>query len=310
MKNKILRRTFIGIAAGLLLCAILLCGCSDVATSVIPFQSRAVALLPPAETMDKLEIQKKPQAYTRKNLFDLIGGEAEFFFSYGYRASAAAEYVPVGPPREIIHAHVYDMGRHLNAFGIYSNYSNPDGEFFNLGADASFYKNTLVFYKGNFFVRVFSHSHSKKLQNIVKGLAAEIEKNIHGKTTPPKTLKLLPADGLVAHSKRYITGGVLGYAPLRKGVTADYIVKGQKVTAFICSYWEPFSALDALSKMQKLNQSSPFVSPKIKGTICHKDLGAPGVFIFCAKGSRLIGIKGLEKKEDGVELLRKIIDNL
>lgn len=288
---------------GWLVLEVFLAGCASL-------PARNVSYLPSGERLNTLEIQKGPDRYDGKNLYDLMDGEAEVFLSYGYRSAEAAEYVVAGQPQEKIYARIFDMASHFNAFGIYSSFINPEGEHYKLGAQGFFSRNTLIFYKGKYFIQVFSSSQSREITEHIKDLGARIEKNIKGDTAPPSALNLLPDENLVLHSKMYVPEGVLGISPLRGGVIGRYVVEGREVTAFICTYTEPTSAQDALFKILKQLDAYSFDSDRIKGKLFARRLKSSGEIIFCKKGRHIIGIKGLEKKEDGLPLLRKLFKKL
>ena len=158
--------------------------------------------------------------------------------------------------------------------------------------------------------QVSSDVPSREVAQRIKDLGAEIAGEVKGETEPPSRLNLLPDEGLLAHSMKYIPEGVLGYSSLRNGITGRYVMEGREVTAFICSYWEWLSAGDALSKLLKEVEGRPFENEKIKGKLYETKLENGRLLIFCKRGRHIIGVKGVDKREDSLPLLRKIIEKL
>ena len=293
-----------GLAAiGLFMVGLCLLGCGSIPGRMPP-------LLPLTEELENLEIQEGPHYYSAQDLEELIDREAEFFFSYGCRGAQAAEYTPADRPHEKIYACIFDMGTPMKAFGIYSSFTAPEGEFYKLGTEACFLENSLFFYKGRFFAEVSSDVPSREVAQLIKDLGAEIAGEVKGETEPPSRLNLLPDEGLLAHSMKYIPEGVLGYSSLRNGITGRYVMEGREVTAFICSYWEWLSAGDALSKLLKEVEGRPFENEKIEGKLYETTLENGRLLIFCKRGRHIIGVKGVDKREDSLPLLRKIIEKL
>ena len=281
----------------------LLAGCAGV-------QARKASLLPAANLPHQLELQKAPVWYDRKNLDRLLGGEAEFFLSYGFRFLETGEYSWSESPRDVIRAGVFNMGNHLNAFGIFSSSINDRGSFYKIGAEGFFHENSLVFYKGKYFVRVYSQSPSEVSAEKVKNLASLIDTRIKGDTKPPSMLALLPDSDLIANTKRYVAEGVLGYPPLKNGITGRYIIGGREATAFVCSYWHWPFALDALSRLLKDLQPDSFEDQDLRKKIYVKDLGTSGFFVFCSRGKYIFGIKGAKSEKEGMQFLRILADRL
>jgi len=286
-------------ATALFVLGLCLAGCSSIPGRMPPY-------LPLTEELENLVIQEGPRYFSAADLEQLIDREAEFFFSYGCRGAQAAEYVPAGSPNRKIYAYVFDMGAPMNAFGIYSSFTAPEGEFYKLGVEGCFLDGSLFFYKDRFFGEVSSDVRSAEMAELIKDLGAEIAGNIKGAAEAPARLNMLPSEGLLAHSVKYIPEGVLGYSPLRNGIMGQYVIEGQEATGFICSYWEWLSAGDALSKLLKEVEGRSFESKKMKGKLYETKLENGGLLIFCKKGRHIIGVKNVEKREDSLGLLRKM----
>ena len=292
----------------ILLMLYLILGCLSAGCAAM--QPRKVPVLPAANLPNALELQKPPAWFGRKDLYELMGGEAEFFLSYGFRLLETAEYASAEAPRDMIRAEVFNMGDHLNAFGIYSCSLDGASRFYKIGAEGSFQEHSLVFYKGKYFVRIHSQSASESSSEKVKNLASLIDMKIKGDTRPPSMLGLLPGSDLVAHTERYIPEGVLGYPPLKNGITGNYVIAGREVTVFVCSYWHWPFALDALSRLLKELQPDSFQDKEAGRKIYSKDLGPSGFLIFCSKGKYIIGMKGPRSEKEGTQFLRTLLDRL
>ena len=84
-------------------------------------------------------LEGKVETYSREDLYKHINGEAEMYLPYGFEVLTAA-YFGMAPgtaseARTSMEIDIFKMRTLLDAFGIYSNYRDPDGEAVKAGAD-------------------------------------------------------------------------------------------------------------------------------------------------------------------------------
>ena len=94
------------------------------------------------------------QVYDKDNVFDLINGEAERFFPYGFQQVAATTYTLGASPPRSLEAEVYRMGSKLDAFGIYSQFCDTEAEYLEVGVEGFRNDYQLLFFQDCFFVRL------------------------------------------------------------------------------------------------------------------------------------------------------------
>jgi hypothetical protein len=110
------------------------------------------------------------------------------------------------------------MGKVLHAFGIFARFRTevrPAG----IGLDSDLGDNTLLFYKGNYFVMIYC---TESNPQIMKALGEAVSTRIAGSSEPPKELHYFPATGLKPGSIQYLPEALLGLRFLKRGFQATY----------------------------------------------------------------------------------------
>jgi hypothetical protein len=157
------------------------------------------------------------KAYTEDNLFELINGEAELYWPYDFQRCWARDYVKEDGR---VMAHVFLMGSHLDAFGIYSTYrQEPDEEA--IGAGSSGDGLQLVAYKGPYFVRIQGAGEfGGDPQPTLRACGGAIAALLDGAESPPEELERILVEGVDAGSVQYIADSLLGYEFFKEGLMA------------------------------------------------------------------------------------------
>ncbi len=190
--------------------------------------------LPTPGFTDGWLVDGKIVAYTEKDLYKHINGEAELYYPYGFKALATVLYTKAQGASGGIGADIYEMGSLLDAFGIYSRYRDPDADRIDVGAEGFVNESQLLFYKDRYFVRLSALGDADPDRSLFLSCAKAIAARIPGASTPPAALGMLNVPGLVPGTETYIALNVLGYAFFRKGLTADAkIDDGTKARIFV-----------------------------------------------------------------------------
>lgn len=251
-----------------------------------------------------------PQSYTRKTLFERINGQAELFFQYGFQRSVFALYQHRERAQHQIEVDIYDMGNTVQAFGIFSRFRNEDrpGGF---GLDSYLDEHSAFFYKGRYFVLL--HAVESDRDGLAQ-FARLIASKISDPTLPPKEIGFFPEDGLKPGSIQYFPKGLMGKEFLRRGFRGTY-TDGEKESHLFLSIFkdsrEAANGLKAfqedLSKRGKVSSEkvSPFESRALKGEDPYQ-----GKVIVLQKGLYLVGAVGVEKEEEAVIRLKKLIEKI
>ena len=163
--------------------------------------------------------QGEPSTYEAFNLWELINGAADLFLSYGFETVTVQNFSAGEVTASIA---VYDMGRPLNAFGIYRTEAPPDAAALPVGTEAVVsppYQCLLL--KDRYYVKVET-SEGEIDQATGESLVTAIAGALPGEAVLPPEFAVLPLDGMVTGSSRYTRESVYGLAELDECVHATY----------------------------------------------------------------------------------------
>ena len=191
-----------------------------------------------AKTLDllpKLEgwaFSEDPVLYGPESLFEYINGAAEAFIGYDLIDAAVGQYKqPTGTAS--LTAEVYDMGKPLNAFGIYTTERYPESRFLPLGVQGYIEEGTLNFLAGRYYVKLLVFGLDAETGQILREAGAKIARAIGPESGLPPLVRAFPAEGLVARSEKYIKKNFMGYEFLSNGYVATYRAGGKDLEGFI-----------------------------------------------------------------------------
>lgn len=246
-----------------------------------------------------------PASYNSANLYELVDGEAELYFPYGFKRVIAITYASPSDPKDTIEAEVYEMGSTLDAFGVYSNYRDVDTKPVQLGTDGFAGSTQAMFYQERFFVKMrargTSQANRQALMPCAQGLSARLPKN----TPAPEELELLKYPGLVERSQQYIAQSLLGYDFFSNGVICDTASTYAGAKAFVVIEVTTKTARQALDRYVEYLKSSnatyswrdmPYGKVLLAKDPLHKGVLARQV------GSVVIGVAKLSTPEAGFAL--------
>jgi hypothetical protein len=191
-----------------------------------------------AKTLDllpKLEgwsFSEDPVLYGPESLFEYINGAAEAFIGYDLIDAAVGQYKqPTGTAS--LTAEVYDMGKPLNAFGIYATERYPESRFLPLGVQGYIEEGTLNFLAGRYYVKLMAYEAGDKTESVLQAAAADILRRIGDPGGFPALLGAFPAEGRLANTEKYILKSFLGLEFLKNGLLAAYKGGAGDYEAFI-----------------------------------------------------------------------------
>lgn len=255
----------------------------------------------------------KPETFTRKTLFHRIDGQAELFFKYGYQKSVFGTYQNKGNPDQQIELDIYDMGQVIQAFGIFSRFRSEERPI-GVGLDSFIDDQTVLFYKGRYFVMIFStQPHSPFL----KPMASLVASRIADPSPPPREIALFPKERLKAGSIQYLPEGLLGRTFLGRGFQGTYLsqppmegegkVEVKEAKLFIALFKNALGAQRALTlyrdDLLKKGKIHQFTSEMLKG-----EDGYQGKVFVVPRKNFLFGAIGFDE-EEGNRLLNQFLKN-
>ena len=269
-------------------------------------------LLP--DSPDTGEWQLKGEHFhTPDDLYNYINGAADLFLSYGFVELAGGTYRYGADKQGTVIVDIYDMGKKLNAFGIFQSKRDPEVTLLDIGAGAIGSEKYVFFYKDRFYVEIQSFVLSEKGSSAALKMAREVESKIPGDSSPPAELTYLPLVDRVSGSVLYITGGILGHGFLDRGLLCDYRVGDEAVQAFIAFFPSPDQAVKAL------NQYKNYIDKSGEKWETRKDFGENSftaqepyhkTILVAQQGPFVVGIADLPRVQKGEALLKRILNTI
>ena len=227
------------LSAGILLAAALLCFALP-ASAAAP--AAITSLLPSPGFSEGWITDGKKETFGPENLYQHIDGEAELFMPYGFEALAFSLYVTAKDPNTALAVDIYRMRSPLDAYGIYSNYRNPDAGIVNVGAEGFAGDTQLMFYQDRYFVEITASGTGTPDRKVFEACARAIAGKLPGPAVKPEEITLLNAPQVAVRTEKYIAESVLGYAFFKKGLTAEASVNGKTAKAFVVLSDSPAAA--------------------------------------------------------------------
>ena len=224
---------------------------SESAPAPIPagVQERLAKLLPePAEA--GLKPARERQFYS-SDLYRYIDGAADAFLGFDLVAMIHQEYKTKDAD---ITLDIYDMGKPLNAFGIYAAERSPSYHFLSLGAEGYVSDFILNFFQSEFYVKVSAFSNDGKSASDLMPWAQAISARIGVEKSMPAALSILPGEHRVAHSEKFVNKSPLGHDFLSPAIEATYLIEGKPVLLLISK------ASDAAGAAERVHQLRDFFS--------------------------------------------------
>lgn len=204
-----------------------------------------------------------PETFTRDTLYEHINGEAELYLPYGLD-SAAAGYYKAGERSKVgLAIDIYRMGSPLDAFGIYSNYRNPEGETVQVGVEGEISPTQLLFFQDRYFVRINSSGREPPAREAILACAQAVSEKLPPSSWPQE-LALIQAPGIASRTEKFVAESLLGYRFFPHGLTAEASLDGTPVKLFVVTAGSPASAAACLDQYaDSLRQSG--ITPSVEG---------------------------------------------
>jgi len=237
--------------------------------------------------------------YNRENLWEYIDGAADLFLSYGFEQLTSQEF---SKDSLIVVVDVYDMGKPLNAFGIYSAERPAKAKRRTVGTEAVIsppYQALMV--KDRFYIKV-NVSEGKLNDAIAYALLRQIAKILPGLKNYPQEFSLLPGNGLVPFSYNYSKKNFSGLSELNNCISAEY--QSEEYGQYTC-----FAAVGP--EKEKVEAMWKTISEKWKkdaanDAVYYRKIPYKGYVGVIRKNNTIMGISGIAKKERLLKMLERL----
>jgi len=144
--------------------------------------------------------EPEDRLFDPETIFEYIDGGGELYNAYNMQKCLSRRYAnPDGPA---IVMDIFDMGSSGDAFGVFTH--DQEGELLEIGQGGLYKSGWLRFWKGRFFISLYSEAESAVAEKAVRKLATVVSSRIKDKGPKPQILSLLPGEGFRPESVRYL----------------------------------------------------------------------------------------------------------
>jgi hypothetical protein len=218
------------------------------------------------------------QAYDRDNLYDLVNGQADSFFVYGFEQVHVQTYE--GNAGGQVRVEIWHMDTASNAYGLFTMLRS--GEPVSIGNSGDADPGRRVdFWQDRAFVRVFSFAPEDAAT--LESFAREVSSALPSGGELPGLIERLPREGLTERSEVFFhqetsiqdqlwLGGqnILSLGPKTNAVLAQYLIDEAAAWLLLVQYPEDAAAaaaLEALTGNQFDNLSAARVEEGLLGAV-------------------------------------------
>lgn len=169
--------------------------------------------------------------YSADNLYEKINGKAEQYHDYNVVGLQTVTFVEKDGNR-FADLYVYDMGKPINAFGIFSAIRSPGENPVDLGQDG--YKSDgYFFWKGKYYVQVVLSDSGEDIENFALKLAKDVASKIDKLPLEIWVSDKFPEENLVPNSIQYFKKEALNLSFLNDVYVSIYEKDGTEIKAFL-----------------------------------------------------------------------------
>ncbi len=246
--NKILR------LSGFLLILLLLAGCGSQSAALTDF-------LPKAGAIPNWTLTEQARVYNRENLFDMVDGQADAYFVYGFEQVATQRYQNAAGA--ILEVAIWQLATPADAYGLFTFGRAGEPAVIGNEGDADPGRR-LVFWQDRYWVQVYGRQQLPDAD--LQAFAHAVATALPAGGERPALVSRLPKDGLIErgfiffHEEISIQtdiwlGGtnILGLSPQTNGILARYDLDGVMALLLLIQYPDAKAAttgLDALKAGQ------------------------------------------------------------
>jgi len=182
------------------------------------------------------ETLAKAEVYNSENLYEKINGKAPLYIESSFEKLFTQRFASRDNEDLWMELFVFDMAGARNAFSVFSTQRRPDADAVSLFHTSFGYRtgNALYFVHGKYYIELVGSSQSgelfKAITEVAKKTASELAVDKVGRITE---LGLFPPDNIVEGSIKLYLANAFGFEGLTDTFTAQYVIDGQTITAFL-----------------------------------------------------------------------------
>lgn len=182
-------------------------------------------------------------------LYEHINGASELYLSYGFRELLVADYVDRDGGSLSVEIYRHESPAH--AFGIYSQERPREGRYLSVGVEGYLDSTMLNFLNGEAYVKLSADGLGARSDEALRRFAEIVAAALGGPARAPDPLGFFPEEGKRAHSEAFAARDFLGYAFLRAGFSADYVVGAVQFQLFVVDGGTPEASAEMLRRYRE-----------------------------------------------------------
>jgi len=274
-------------------------------------ESELAALVPDPSFAPNWRQEGGGMLYNPDNLSEYIHGQAELYLNYDFKELYSVNFRYRERPDETLTVDVYDMGSPLYAWGLYAIMRRPGFQFEEIGGAEAVVATYLVrFAKNSKLVTVSTQTKAEHVHKDMVKMARLIFERIEPASTQLQEPLLLPQEGQIEHTIKYVVKGFLSQTFLPPVIEASYLGSSERFGGFVIPFTSPDSAASGLEDLRGFVESKG----EIKGEL--STLGSGGFWGYMQyhgnlavtqKSRYIAGVHHADDREQGEELLAKIL---
>jgi len=217
-----------------------------------------VAALPDADTLPSWQPLAPADVFDRENLYDLVNGQADAFFAYGFERAAVRNYE--NAEGALLGVEIWQLATPADAYGLFT--ASISGAQVAIGNDGDTDPGRrLAFWQDRYYVRILARQ--ELTQANLRGLAESISGALPAGGERPALADRLPPEGLVERSALFFheeisiqntlwLGGenLLQLSPETDGVLAQYAVGSGRAQLLLIQYPDGEQASAGLTALE------------------------------------------------------------
>jgi len=207
------------------------------------------------------------RTYDEENLFDLVNGQADAYFAYGFEQVVTRRYENADGVE--LDVQVWQLARPADAYGLFTASRGGTAVAVGDGGDADPGRR-IVFWQNRYYVQAFARRPvaDAQLQEVAQTVAVALPETPSGEI--PDLVARLPADGLLPDSVLFFhqeisiqdiiwLGGenLLGLGPETDGVLAQYQREDSRGWLLLVQYPDAAGASAGLAALQSIESAVP-----------------------------------------------------
>jgi hypothetical protein len=198
--------------------------------------------------------EPQDRMYDAETIFSYIDGAGEVYRAYNMQSCLSRRYTSPNVPAIVLD--IFDMGSSEDAFGVFTH--DRDGKSVDLGQGALYRPGWLSFWKGRFFVSIYTEEETEATKEAISELSRAVASLVKEQGPEPGILLKLPPEGLQSRSIRYLhhhtllnyhyylaDANILNLGPATDAVLAEYQRSGKRARLLLVSYPDGKKAAEA-----------------------------------------------------------------